>query len=125
MYSGNTSRILSLLAFSLLVASCSDKSVPVNNNTPPPNVAVSISPKTKSVKVGESITFGASVTGANNTKVEWAVFSPAPAFGFISQTGVYTAPTTITSDSIMVYVEATSSANPEKADTAVVVVHLN
>jgi len=125
MRSGNTTLVLSLLALFILVASCSDKSVPVNNNTPPPNVSVSVSPKTKSIKVGETITFGAAVSGATNTRVEWAVFSQASAFGFISQGGVYTAPTTITGDSILVYVEATSNANPGKADTATVVVHLN
>lgn len=125
MYSGNTISILSILALSILTASCSDKSVPVNNNTPNPNVAVSVSPKTKSIHVGETINFGANVSGTSNAKVEWAVFSDAPAFGFISQGGIYTAPASIAGDSIVVFVEATSSANPEKADTARVVVNLN
>jgi hypothetical protein len=67
--------------------------------------------------------FAATVSGPSNSKVEWAVFSSAPAFGYISQEGIYTAPASIASDSVVVYVQATSTANSEKSDTAMIVVH--
>jgi hypothetical protein len=106
-----------------VVAGCSDNDpAPITTTPPDPDVTISVAPKAGSVPLGGTMTFGATVANATNTKVEWAVFSTAPAFGYISQTGLYTAPSTIEQDSILVYVEATASANGERADTAVIVV---
>jgi hypothetical protein len=115
--------VLTLGAFLINVGGCSSNDItPVNVTPPDPNVAVSISPKSATVPVGGSMTLGAAITGSTNPGVEWAVFSTAPAFGYVSQTGVYTAPTSITGDSIVVFVEATAKANGEKSDTARIVV---
>ena len=119
-----TTLVLSLAAFLTVAGGCSEKEIPTITNTPPdPNIAVAVTPKNGAMQTGGTMTFGAAITGTTNTKVEWAVFSSAPAFGYISQSGVFTAPSSIAGDSIVVYVEATSSANPGKADTAVIVVH--
>jgi hypothetical protein len=107
----------------LAAAGCSNTDVtPVDTAPPNPNVTISISPKTGAVQAGNTLAFGATIGSTMNKKVEWAVFSSAPAFGYISQSGLYTAPVSFEGDSLIVYVEATAAANNAKADTARIVV---
>lgn len=87
---------------------------------PPPPVAVSISPTSASVLLGNSHTFTASVSNATDTAVTWGVNGAAggsPSIGTITARGVYTAPPDLPSP-ITVQVTATSVADPTKSATA-------
>jgi hypothetical protein len=91
---------------------------PVGNPTPdpptPPVSSVSITPSVTSVATGGKTSFAASVQGtASNKTVSWACST-----GNITQSGVYSAPST----GGMAFVTATSVADPTKTATATVTV---
>ena len=81
-----------------------------------PPVAVSISPRTTSVTTGGTITFTASVANSTNPAVTWSV--PGTSCGTVTQAGVYTAPATARTCTVV----STSQADPTKSDTATVTV---
>ena len=87
------------------------------STTPPPAIAVSVSPTSTTVASGGTQQFTATVTGTTNTAVTWTA-----SLGTISSTGLYTAPTvsasttaTVTATSVA---DATKSANASVAITA-------
>ena len=79
-----------------------------------PGVNVTVSPANPSIYVGQNKQFTATVTGNSNTSVKWSVDGVeggSAARGFISDTGLYMAPTTLPSPANVV-VKATSVAVP-------------
>lgn len=82
--------------------------------------AVTVSPPTISLKAGESYRFTAMVTPPTaNPAVTWSIDPPPPDAGDILQTGVYTAPKTITTPPT-VTITAHSVADPTKSGSAIV-----
>ena len=75
-----------------------------------------MSPGTASLGQGKTQQFTATVSGTSNTGVTW---SRNPAVGTISTSGLYTAPSSITSQQT-VQVTATSVADPTKSASAIV-----
>lgn len=110
--------------------------VAINVVVPPPPFNIVITPRAAVVAKGGEQIF--SVIGANPADVEWRVNSQAggnPAVGSISETGTYTAPTTIPTDAniaepdtplfgnpIPVTVTAAGRTNPPVEDSATVTV---
>ena len=95
-------------------------------------VGVTVSPKTATVVVAQTQAFTATVTGANNPGVTWALSQGgapcSPGCGTLSPTSTtsgtpttYTAPATVPAIAD-VSVTATSVADPTKSDTATVTV---
>jgi len=60
--------------------------------TPPPPVALSITPTSATIRIGETQPFAAKVTGTTNIAVTWAVVEATG--GTVSSNGLYTAPMT-------------------------------
>jgi hypothetical protein len=93
----------------------------VNNQSPPDPpaaISVSISPTTALVQPGASQRFTATVQNDPQKKgVTWGFGGCPGACGTIDSTGKYTAPATITPQSI-VYITATSVADPTKRATS-------
>lgn len=81
-----------------------------------PTVSVSLNPTSVSLGAGATRQFAASVSGSTNTAVTWSL---SPAVGTLSSTGLYTAPSTLTSAQT-VTIRATSSADGSKSATATV-----
>jgi hypothetical protein len=81
-----------------------------------PTVAVSASPADVSLMASQVHQFTASVTGSTNTAVSWTM---SPAAGTLSNTGLYTAPATISATQT-VTLTATSTADPTKRSSVVV-----
>jgi hypothetical protein len=75
--------------------------------TPQTGVGVSVSPASVALGASQTQQFTATVTGAGNTGVTWSVYPPT---GSISNSGLYTAPATVTT-SQNVTVTATSMAD--------------
>src|SRR5689334_20975012 len=64
---------------------------------PPPAVSITVSPSSKSVQVGQTVQFTASVTNASDTSVKWQVNNVNGGdsiHGTIDPSGLYTAPST-------------------------------
>lgn len=80
----------------------------------PAPVTISLSPSTSSLAANQSTQFTATVTGSSNTSVTWTL---NPAVGSISASGLYTAPSSISS-SQTITVRATSAADTSKVATA-------
>jgi hypothetical protein len=106
-----------IILFTGLSAGCAGavSSGKQSGTTPPPptSVSVSVSPATTNVRAGDSYPFSASVTGAQNTGVLWAVNGTAggaAATGTIDSTGNFTAPATLPNPN-PVTVRATSVAD--------------
>ncbi len=78
-------------------------------------VRVTITPPTATIGPGDTQQFQADVSGTNNTSVNWSV-SSGP--GSISPAGLYSAPATISQDSIQVTVQAVSVEDPNAVGTA-------
>jgi hypothetical protein len=81
-------------------------------------VSVSISPTSASVQVGQSQQFTATVSGTTNTAVNWLVagiLGGNSSVGTISSTGLYTAPSSVSTNPVIVTAQSvyasTSSAN--------------
>jgi uncharacterized protein (TIGR03437 family) len=85
--------------------------------TAPLTIAVSVSPSSATLTAGQTQQFAATVTNTTNAAVTWSL-NPA-GVGSIDSTGLYTAPSTVTS-SQKVTVTATSVADPTKTGTATV-----
>ncbi|MBL8227125.1 MAG: DUF11 domain-containing protein [Bryobacterales bacterium] len=79
-------------------------------------VTVSVAPVTATLSGGQSRQFTAEVAGIANQAVTWSI---TPQVGSISQTGLYSAPSIITSQQ-SVSVIATSLADPTRSGTATV-----
>jgi hypothetical protein len=79
------------------------------------SVSVSVNPPSTTLTVNQTQTFSASVTGSSNTAVSWTL---SPPVGSIVG-GVYTAPSSITSQQT-VSVTATSQAAPTQSATSTI-----
>ncbi|MGA8153943.1 MAG: hypothetical protein WB952_23530 [Terriglobales bacterium] len=97
----------------------------------PPNIAnVTISPSTATVQAGHSFPFTGDVTGISDTGIIWEVGAATGIgqvggnveVGTITTTGVYTAPTQISSTKT-VFVTAASKAQPLRTASATVTVN--
>lgn len=85
-------------------------------------VGVSVSPNSAQLNVGAKQQFTASVTGSSNTAVTWSVTGigcSGTVCGSITTAGLYTAPSTVPTPSI-VSVTATSVADPTKSASATI-----
>jgi hypothetical protein len=114
-------RTLFLIAYLVSVPfliSCASTS-----GTPPQAITVSVTPQTASVIVGQMNQFSATVTGTNNTNVNWLVVGGA-ANGTISSGGLYTAPATVPTPA-NINITATSQADTSKPGSATVTVTAN
>jgi hypothetical protein len=80
------------------------------------SVGVQISPTTVNLTASQTQQFTPTVTGTTNTNVTWSL---SPAVGTVSSSGLYTAPSSITSNQA-VSVIATSVADTTKTATATV-----
>ena len=105
----NQIKLLLVALVSLVLVACGgdDDKKPIN---------VSISPTTATVKVGMTQTFTASVTGTSNTAVSWSVAEAGG--GSINSSGVYTAPSTPGTYTVM----ATSQRDTRRSASATVTV---
>lgn len=83
----------------------------------PARFTISVSPATVSLGVSQTQNFSAAVRGIANSGVTW---SPSPAVGTISASGLYTAPSSIPVTQTIV-ITAASVANPAIFGTATVV----
>jgi Chitobiase/beta-hexosaminidase C-terminal domain/Right handed beta helix region/Bacterial Ig-like domain (group 2) len=79
-------------------------------------IDISIAPLNATLSASQSQLFTAKATGTSNTNVTWKL---NPAIGTISATGLYTSPSSITSQQT-VTVSATSNADPTKTACATV-----
>jgi hypothetical protein len=79
-------------------------------------ITVSVSPTSVQLQSGQTRQFSAAVTDTSNTAVTWSI---SPATGSISTQGLYTAPSSISSQQVVI-VTATSAADPTKKATATV-----
>lgn len=89
-------------------------------STPPPPVVVTVSAPGATLKIGESQTYTATVTGSSNTAVDWSVAGAGcsgAACGSISSSGVYTAPA-IVPQPPAVTITARSQADTSKTGSA-------
>lgn len=83
---------------------------------PPPEVSVTVSPATASLRGGEAQQFSAMVTGTANSAVEWTI---SPSVGTISASGRYVAPSSVSTLQIITVI-ARSLADTTKTATALV-----
>jgi hypothetical protein len=81
-------------------------------------VAVTITPPALALYGGQTQQFSATVTNTSNTAVTWSL-SPSTGAGTITSTGLYTAPTNITSQQV-VTITATSSADSTASGAATI-----
>ena len=98
---------------------------PKNSEQPPPNqaVAITVSPSSATILLGDSATFTASVTNTTDTAVTWRVNGIAGGngvLGTISAAGTYVAPADLPAGPIQI--GATSHADSSKFATASVAV---
>jgi len=90
--------------------------------TPPPAIAVSVSPNPASVRAGATQSFSATVTGSSNASVTWqvsGVTGGASATGTISSSGMYSAPATLPNPNT-VAVQAVSAADSNASGASAV-----
>ena len=110
-----------LLFISFSLAACGSASSSDNTQPPPPpSISVAVSPSTANVRVGNSASFSATVSGTTNTAVTWSVNDTpggSSSLGTIDSSGKYTAPATLPSPNILT-VKATSSADTSKSSTS-------
>jgi hypothetical protein len=87
--------------------------------TPP--VSVSVSPAAATVFAGNTQQFSTTVQGTSNA-VTWQISLLGAPIGSISNSGLYTAPTTVSAPTIVV-ISATSVVDPTKSATATMIVN--
>ena len=122
-------RTLSLIA-SLIICpyliSCSGTSNGSSGTPPPTTSSVTVAPATVSLNKGGSQTFTATVNGTMDQSVFWEIVEATPksgdsTHGFISNGGVYVAPTTVPSPANAT-IKAVSLADTTKSGTATVTI---
>ena len=87
--------------------------------TPAAAVSVTVSPSTVTLNPSRTQQFTATVANTDVQTVSWTI-SPSTGAGTIDQTGLYTAPSTITAGKTTVTVTAASTVDPSKYGTATV-----
>ena len=99
------------------LAACGGNGGGGGNPNPPGGGNVTVSPKSVTLKSGDSATFNASVEGTTEPKILWTVEGDETP-GTITSTGVYTAPTKAGTYQVV----ATNAVDSSKKDTAEVTV---
>lgn len=84
---------------------------------PAAGITVALNPPSVTMASTSSIQFSVSVSGTSNTAVTWTM---SPALGFLTSSGSYTAPYTLSPQTVTI--TATSVADPTKSATSVVTV---
>src|SRR5260370_10276520 len=124
--SGKRSRTTTIVFIALLaqeawtVGCGADGATPAPRPLPPQSTAVSVTPTSESVLLGNQATFTATVTNTSDTTVSWSVNGVAggnATLGTITSAGLYTAPADLPSPAT-VQVTATSLADSAKFSTA-------
>ena len=115
-----TARAIVLFAFCLALCACG--SVSGGGSTTPPSlqIAVSITPNSGTVLLGNTLAFSATVSNTSDTSVLWSVngiSGGSPQIGTISPEGVFTAPADLPPGGKL-QVTATSHADSSKSSTA-------
>jgi hypothetical protein len=120
--------VLNAVMLPFLAGGCaSGKTIaPSKPASPPQNssVTVSVSPTAAILRVEESQTFTATVTGNSNTAVLWSVNGTAggsAALGLISPSGVYTAPATLPSANPLNVTAASAADSSVKSSGSITV----
>ncbi len=113
-----------LLALSVIIAGCASGGGGGPTTPPPPPIAVTITPNSGTVLLGNTLTFSASVSNSSDTSVLWSVNAipgGSAQVGTISADGLFTAPADLPPGG-KVQVTATSHADPSKSSTVGVTV---
>jgi hypothetical protein len=111
------------VAISLQLISCSHAPGGIGNPPPPPS-SVTVSPSSASLSKGGMQSFSANVNGATDQSIFWEIAEAVPksgdsTHGFISNAGLYIAPTAVPNPPT-VTITALSAADPAKSGTAIV-----
>jgi hypothetical protein len=114
------------LALSPLLISCSGNKSSGVMNPPPPPSSVTVTPASLSLNKGGMQAFSANVNGATDQSIFWEIAEAVPksgdsTHGFISNAGVYIAPTAIPNPP-SVTITALSAADPAKSGTSMVTI---
>ena len=121
----STAQTIFFLAIALFLAACGGGGGGSGSTTPPPpQIAVSITPNSGAVLLGNTLALSATVTNTSDTSVFWSVngvVGGSPQFGTISPDGLFTAPADLLPGG-KVQVTATSHADSSKSSTASVTV---
>jgi hypothetical protein len=109
-----------------LLAACSGNKSSGPMNPPPPPSSVTVTPSSLTLSRGGMQAFSANVNGATDQSIFWEIAEAAPksgdsTHGFISNAGVYVAPTAVPSPP-SVTITALSAADPAKSGTATVTI---
>jgi hypothetical protein len=114
------------LALSPLLISCSGNKSSSAMNPPPPPTGVTITPGSLTLNQGGMQAFSANVNGATDQSIFWEIAEAVPkngdtTHGFISNAGVYLAPTAVPNPP-SVTITALSAADPTKSGTSIVTI---
>ena len=96
--------VLPGLVLMLLVASCGG-SGSGTTPPPPPTSSVTVTPQTLTLTTGASQQFSATVKGETSQQVSWKVngsWGGNATYGFVSQDGVYVAPSTVPPATVLI-----------------------
>jgi len=109
-----------------LLAACSGNKSSGPMNPPPPPTSVTVTPGSLMLSKGGMQAFSANVNGATDQSIFWQIAEAVPksgdsTHGFISNAGVYVAPTAVPSPP-GVTITALSAADPGKSGTAAVTI---
>jgi len=119
-----TLSLIASLAICTYLISCSGTSNGSSGTPPPTTSSVTVAPATVSLNKGGSQTFTATVNGTMDQSVFWEIVEATPksgdsTHGFISNGGVYVAPTTVPANAT---IKAVSLADTTKSGTATVTI---
>ncbi len=109
-----------VLALILVHVSCTGTTKSGGGTTPPAQISVSVTPTAANIRAGAGQPFAASVTGTTNQNVTWSVNGVVggnATIGFITNTGVYTAPAVPTSPNTIT-ISAASAADSSASGTS-------
>jgi hypothetical protein len=109
-----------VLALILVHVSCTGTTKSGGGATPPAQITVSVTPTAANVRAGAGQPFAASVTGTTNESVTWSVNGVVggnATVGFITDTGVYTAPAVPTNPNTIT-ISAASAARTSASGTS-------
>src|SRR5207245_7895742 len=119
-----TLSLIASLAIFPFLNSCSGTSHGGSGTPPPTTSSVTVAPATVSLNKGGSQTFTATVNGTMDQRVFWEIVEATPksgdsTHGFISNGGVYVAPTTVPSPAYLT-IKAVSLAYTTRSGTTTV-----
>jgi IPT/TIG domain-containing protein len=109
-----------VLALILVHVGCTGTTKSVGGATPPAQITVSVTPTAANVRAGAGQPFSATVTGTANQGVTWyvnGIVGGNATVGTITDTGVYSAPSILTSPNTIT-ISATSAADSGASGTS-------